>query len=267
MREKRWDFYKGMLMFSVVVGHTITALKAGASEPVWVLIFIRTFDMPMFAFVTGVFLRKSCNKHLFYENILNKVGTILLPIILWNWILNLLTGNFSLSIGQFWFLWSIFYVCCIVILIDVAKKRRLLQVVLFGIAIVIFHTLIIDRWNIGFILFPCVIGYYYKELTRRITLWHWNTKILRALIIIVFFSCQLFWTTEYNVWNAGCNVMAEGALPKITFRGLVGIMGCFSMKSIFDFIYDRLPKDRSFLLRGGNSEQLQWRFTSYNLCL
>lgn len=127
MRDKRWDFYKGLLIFSVVLGHTITALKAGASEPVWVLIFIRTFDMPMFAFVTGVFLRKSCNKRSFYENIINKVCTLLIPIILWNWILNLMLGDFCLNTGRFWFLWSIFYVCCIVILIDVTKNRSILK--------------------------------------------------------------------------------------------------------------------------------------------
>ena len=47
-------------MFSVVLGDTINALKAGASEPVWILFFIRTFDMSIFALVTDAFLRKSC---------------------------------------------------------------------------------------------------------------------------------------------------------------------------------------------------------------
>ena len=34
MKDERWDFYKGLLMFSVVLGHTVTALLAGGSDTV-----------------------------------------------------------------------------------------------------------------------------------------------------------------------------------------------------------------------------------------
>lgn len=251
MRDERWDFYKGILMFCIVTGHTITVLKAGVQDPVWLLIFIRTFDVPMFAFITGVFLKKSCNKHSWRENILNKIGSILVPIIIWNWIFNLLLGHPSISVKRFWFLWSIFFCCCIIILIDaIAKQRKVLRGTLFFSVVILSHTIIIDPWNIGFLFFPCVIGYYYDNILKKVKCYFNNTLILKILIILFFLCCQIFWSVEYNVWNAGCNILDTGAFFKIMFRGMIGVLGCFSMKFVFDFIFDRLPKI-NFLRQGG----------------
>ncbi len=198
-----------------------------------------------------MFLQKSCNKRPFAENLLNKVGTILFPIILWNWILNVATGSLSLSIDRLWFLWSIFFVCCIVILIDViAKKKKWLQTILFGSAVLVFHTVIIDSWNIGFLFFPCVVGYHYNAIQKILKGYISNIKLLQIGIVIVFFGCQLFWKVEYNVWNAGCDILIPNAWTKILFRSFSGIIGCLAMKTIFDFIYDKLPKS-SALIGGG----------------
>lgn len=63
-------------MIGVVLGHSITALKAGSNCDVRMHVFIRTYDMPFFAFISGVFLRKSCEKHNTFENVFNKVTSI-----------------------------------------------------------------------------------------------------------------------------------------------------------------------------------------------
>ena len=101
-------------------------------------------------------------------------------------------------------------------------------------------------------LFPCVTGYYYNAIAKMIRSHFSNIKALKVSIIIAFFVCQLFWTTEYNVWNAGCNVWEPGALPKILFRGGIGILGCLAMKIIFDFTYDKISK-KNALIRGGTT--------------
>lgn len=36
-RNAKWDFYRGLLIWGVVIGHTITALKSGDSSYVWLL--------------------------------------------------------------------------------------------------------------------------------------------------------------------------------------------------------------------------------------
>ena len=117
MREERWDFYKGFLIFSVIWGHCINALRAGEFYSVWIHIFLRSFDMPMFAFISGVFLRKSCQKRSCVENLLNKIGTILLPVVLWNIIYNLIGGKPGFYIGRGLFFLCKFFFCCVFFLI------------------------------------------------------------------------------------------------------------------------------------------------------
>lgn len=239
-REERWDFYKGLLMFSVILGHSITALKAGADVRVWLTLFIRTFDMPMFAFISGYFLRKSCNRHDVHINILNKIGSILFPVILWNWIFNFASGSIRFGIGRFWFLWSIFFISCIVICIDfVGKKLEILKLPLFAAAILIFHTMIIDPWNIGFLLFPCVVGYYYDSIIAFFGKVGGEKK-WKAGMAIVFIIGLLFWKVDYNVWHIGCSILKAGALRKIVFRGVIGITGCFTAKWVYDIVYDAI---------------------------
>ena len=58
-RNAKYDFYRGLLMLGVVWGHTITALRYGIGGSSGLLHFFRTYDMPMFAFISGYFLNKS----------------------------------------------------------------------------------------------------------------------------------------------------------------------------------------------------------------
>ncbi len=259
MREERWDFYKGFLIFSVIWGHCINALRAGEFYSVWIHIFLRSFDMPMFAFISGVFLRKSCQKRSCVENLLNKIGTILLPVVLWNIIYNLIGGKPGFYIGRFWFLWSIFFVSCVIILIDTFfKNYKLIQIIVFIITLVLFHTVINDSWNIGFLLFPCIIGYYYNSITDFIYTRFPNKLLyIRFFVIIAFCICQIFWISEYNVWNTGCNMFQFGTPIKtlliICYRGIIGILGCFAIKIILDLLVDLGRKSTKLQIytRGG----------------
>lgn len=252
-RVNRWDFYKGLLMLSVVWGHTITALKAGALDSMGILVFLRTFDMPMFAFITGYFLKKSCEKRSWHENIINKIGVILCPVIIWNLLYNVLVGSLSLNVGRFWFLWSIFFVSCIVIIIDSALKgHNYLKLISYALSVIVFHTAINDKWNIGFLLLPCIIGYYYSENIHKWSEIPGNKKhILNTVVIIVFIICQFFWKIQYNVWNTGCNIWVFGTplqtALRISFRGCIGIFGCFAMKQVFDWIYMVLSRRNKML--------------------
>ena len=210
-RDGRWDFYKGLLMFSVILGHTITALKNGIEMPTWITVFIRTFDMPAFAFISGFFIHKSCGKHNLAINLLNKVTSILFPVVLWNGLKNLYFGVPFFSTGGLWFLWSIFCVSCIIICIHFAgKKFPAVKLPLFALAIIAFHTVIQDPWNIGFLLFPGVIGYYYEYIQK----WFNHVKhkiILDISLLLAFIVCLVFWKAEYSVWTLGSNILADGA--------------------------------------------------------
>ena len=118
-RISKYDLYKGFLIFSVILGHTFTAIYVNS----YLHIFIRSFDMPFFALISGYFLQKSCQKRVWYKNFLKKLTQILVPIIVWSVIYNIATTLIGLKqslwdITHFWFLWSILAYSCLVIVID-----------------------------------------------------------------------------------------------------------------------------------------------------
>ena len=79
-RDNRIDFIKGMLMWCAVYGHTVDALIAGNHAPVWLHVFVRTFDLPFFMILSGYFLKKSLSKRSAWEVAVNRVSMIFLPI-------------------------------------------------------------------------------------------------------------------------------------------------------------------------------------------
>lgn len=59
-RNENVDFVKGLLIWGVIWGHTITALSAGKFDsPVWIHTFFRTYDLPLFMILSGYFFQQS----------------------------------------------------------------------------------------------------------------------------------------------------------------------------------------------------------------
>ncbi len=252
-RDYRWDFYKGILIFGVILGHTITAFKCGSTVSSWLAVFLRTYDMPMFAFVTGYFLYKSCKRRKAHLNILNKITSILFPIVLWNLIFNLASLNLSFSIGRFWFLWSIFYVSVIIIAVDsLFSFNKIIKFLVLCLIIIAFHTVIKDSHNIGFLFIPCIFGFYFYELKQLLHSKKINMFYLKVCFFLAFILLYCFWKVDYNVWNTGCNVFAFNTPVKTTlvilYRTVLGLVGCIVMKISFDLIFHLWTRSRHKLL-------------------
>ena len=233
-RESKWDFYRGMLIWGVVTGHMITALKCGLDNTIWIHSFLRTYDMPLFAFISGYFLKKTSDVHSFIYGFMRRIETILYPAVLWNLLINLLTQNMSLYL---WYLWSIFF--CNIIVFSIAKitNKTSIRTFLFVIAIVITHCGIGDRINLGFLLFPCVIGFYYESFERK----YFNSKIIKNIVLIgawVVFNCMLlFWKPEYSVWSVGTNALRDyHTFLLIVYRGLMGITGSIAIMFVYSIL-------------------------------
>ncbi len=265
IRDRRYDFYKGLLMIGVTYGHVLTTLQ-GASPVTFPLHqFVRTYDMPMFAFISGIFLNRSCQKHSAGVNLINKIGGILFPCLIWDVIFNFCTAHFDFSVGRFWYTYSIFYVMAIIILIDrLGRSNKYFKFLLFMISIAIFHTLIIDRYKIGFLLAPAIVGYYYEG--SRFQSFEKSdlrmSHIVKFLVLFIFVLLQCFWKLDYNVWNLGCDIFKDGCsyclanISGILFRFAIGILGCFVMKWFFDMIYDLISlKSYAF-----------WSFLKEHIC-
>ena len=239
MRNEKMDFYKGMLIIGVILGHTVTALKADAQINIWMCTFLRTFDMPMFAFITGLFLNQSMKKHTSLENLKSKSCHILWPVLLWTVLVNLLTHNLNL---YYWYLWSIF-VCCVLMILTGAicgNKHQLTPIILI-MCCVILHCGVGERLNVGFLFFPCMIGYYSDILK----IWEKKIgKIGKVLVIALFGILLYFWKSEYSVWNIGCNILRSSRqeVVLIIFRGCIGLVGSLSMMTLYSILYDVLKK-------------------------
>ena len=248
-RDNRFDFYKGVLIFGVTYGHVLTILQNGAGSAYAIHRFIRTYDMPMFSFISGFFLYTSLLRNTLKTNILNKIGGILLPSLLWEYVPCFLTGRFHIVPSGFWFTYSLFSCLLIVIVIESLLKHFLIKTILYGLVILIFHTIIIDRYKIGFLLCPCIVGYYYHLLLGRGYLQD-GTGYIKATVVLLFITSWCFWKADYNVWNAGCSILKQGEICnqmfKILFRFAIGILGTFSMLWFFDIIYSSLNVSNSF---------------------
>ncbi len=253
-RNKELDFIKGLLMISVLLGHFVTAYKAGeTTEPVWIVTFIRTFDMPLFMLLSGLFLRRTVDKYVWWKNIINKISSILIPIVLWQTIFfaiqkgfSATRGNFYFSINEYvryiigssWFLWSAL-ICTIVVIVvhQMVKKEKLRAMIL---AILCVGTLFIpnDKYNVAFMLPFFVLGYFFDLFYSKIK--NENLKAIKILSLVCFILLLCLWDGKYNVWNAGSYILEDTVftLYAVILRFTIGLVGCVVMTTIFQKLFE-----------------------------
>lgn len=81
-RDLSFDFIKGILIFLVVWGHTIafTLNEQAAYNPIFIWIY--SFHMPLFIFVSGYFAAHSMRMS-FKDCLISKAGRLLFPALQW----------------------------------------------------------------------------------------------------------------------------------------------------------------------------------------
>ena len=147
-RNKIIDFYKGILMFGVIWGHSITALKGGIeTPPIFIHVFLRTFDMPFFMILSGFFLKRSLLRDGYKKVFFNRVTMILFPIIIWN--IAVLNRYFT----SYYFLSAVFISSCICIAANyISDKIGKNQISIAIEIIAILSLYLIDLpWNLFYL--------------------------------------------------------------------------------------------------------------------
>ena len=229
-RNEVIDFYKGVLMWGLILGHTITALKGGLDVgPIFIHTFLRTYDMPFFMVLSGFFLSKSLSKYTVRNVLTNRVTMILFPILIWN----IITTN--LHFTSFYFLWAVFVssiICVLSFEIEriVNGKRWHVELSLEIICIIALHFIYIP-WNL-FYLFPFfVFGRYMKDVEFKIP------NFMIALIIFVIFLC--FWKGAYSPWVMGFDKWQSDThlLIIYLFRFLLGLLGTYIIANALNTLY------------------------------
>lgn len=62
VRVQKWDILKALLIFCVVLGHMVNSYVETEEEMRKVFLFIYTFHMPLFLFVSGLFAKRTVNE-------------------------------------------------------------------------------------------------------------------------------------------------------------------------------------------------------------
>lgn len=119
-----WDVVKGVTILLVILGHCLQYSAKGEGvflNPIFK--FIYGFHMPLFALISGYFFYNSVSRHPAKAIIKSRSRQCILPIAT----ITVLTQVAHLSfrpeivfhnfVTNLWFLWSVFYLSCLVLII------------------------------------------------------------------------------------------------------------------------------------------------------
>ncbi|MBH8553904.1 acyltransferase [Nostocaceae cyanobacterium CENA357] len=173
-RRLYWvDYAKGIGIFLVVVGHILRGLvNSSILQPTTLLNFVDSwiyaFHMPLFFFISGLFVQRSLSKPL-NSFMLDKLYTIAYPYFIWS----VLQGIFQavgsrytnkpsslsdiLKIGyepimQFWFLYTLF---AIFLVYGIFNKLKLSPVLFLAFSILLYSLHVLDvsfgPWGVSYL--------------------------------------------------------------------------------------------------------------------
>lgn len=232
-RNELFDFYKALLMFGVVWGHTITNFGGGgiSCNVTW---FLRLYDMPFFMLISGHFLRFSIQRYDYRHLLLSKITTILFPTILWSLIISRGT-----SILGFYFLYAIFFSSVIVVLIEEFAIKSTIKFLLYFFVISLLYMIDYKPFNLCY-LFPFFLFGFKTDV------WKGNYKLI-CFCLFVIGIC--FWKDSFVIWKADTNVLHGYTILGVNiYRLYIGIVGVVTMEMLFDMLYDYFKKRYPFQL-------------------
>lgn len=236
MRNGRLDFLKGLMIWSVVMGHTINAL---CHENNLLHITLRTFDLPMFMYISGFLLKGSLGRYEWKQLLMNKMTMLLIPALVWTGISMLLCDRCF-----YYFLWAVFFCCIIVASVYTCCCNRLWKwFVLIGVAVLL-HLVPVNVVNMSF-LFPFfLLGY----MSRKIVQVRWPWGITALMVFVVLLMCV--WSPQYSIWNSGGYVLGEPKymIPVVLLRLGIGVAGIYAVSFLMGNVHDGLKNTRGVRL-------------------
>lgn len=277
-RNDTIDILRGIAVLLMIFGH---AIQYGSGQ-LWInsegyfdnyiFKFIYGFHMPLFMLISGYLFFYSLKKNSFWENIKNKIITLLLPIFVWSVLYNVFIRiiwngqRIDVSfikqfiwyiISSFWFLWAVFF-CSIVVLLVNRFFADNIFVYLVGF---ILTFLLPDSYNSHmykymypfFVIGYLIHTYFDKKETVKLKKQYLLILILLYICIVALYEKDIYiQISKYCVWGSN----NPFRMVYITlFRLFVGLLGSFlclqvvytNCAKIHDYVRERL------ILLGKNS--------------
>ncbi|MGL5260195.1 MAG: acyltransferase family protein [Lachnospiraceae bacterium] len=207
-RSYKFDNFKAILIFLVVLGHLYENISFPTSQIQYLIIY--SFHMPAFAFISGVFFKKN-NK--------NKiVKTILLPYLIFQTIFLVLTAfyNSTFTIKDFtlqyttpfwvlWYLLALFIWNLFANILTFTKKTGILFVfasffiaLLIGYETTIGYYLTLSRVICFFPYF--LLGIYLKKYEKTFNITYKSNKVIKNITtILLLCSVMLMICFQNNI--------------------------------------------------------------------
>lgn len=240
-RNKFLDTIKGIAIILVVIGHCIqygsgeSFLKEEAFFDNFIFKFIYSFHMPLFMTISGYLFYFSLQKHTTKEIIINKIKTLIIPILSFSiimTIIELLIGNdvkfIKIFFNNLWFLWAIFYCSIIVLIINKLLKDNLLVYLL--VFIVLFfvpetHGIALYKFMYPFFVVGYLFNKYYKKEKNQIKI---NEKALIPILAIMFMFLLLNYNKEMYIYVTGYYILKDNIISQLLidiYRMCIGFVG------------------------------------------
>ena len=241
-RSEWVDYAKAIGILLVVYGHVARGLyNAGleVNNHLYALAdsFVYSFHMPLFFFLSGLFFLNSIQRRGGGKLILSKIDTVFYPYIVWSILQGSIevvmskytNGNVSLvevlsllwaPRAQFWFLYALFVIFCLVSLLYTISKNKDFSLAVLALSALayVYQSLLPDNLLIGFIsnnlvffMFGIVFSIYFNNRLL-------SGRLLLFLSALLFFSAQYFFhiVLALNYVDKGLASMLL-ALISITF--------------------------------------------------
>lgn len=244
-RLKWVDYAKAIGISLVVYGHVARGLVNAGIMPdspsyQYIDSVIYTFHMPLFFFLSGLFLKSSFESKGFGRALGSKVDAIIYPYILWS----LLQGgvevalssytNGNVSVGdvlslftspraQFWFLYALFLVFLTSLLVMHLAGTRALPV-LFIVSIVLYLSLLKFDFVVDFVL-ENLVFFLVGAVFQQTKLIRFNSTIILCVILLITMVGQ------YSFHSFGYTYLDRGVLLLI-----LSVVSILAVVSISDWL-------------------------------
>lgn len=257
------DYLKVFAILLVLMGHCIQ-FGNGADYYCFnnrIYIWIYSFHMPLFAIISGYFLHFSVSKKLLGESLRSKIMKILVPIISWQFVINLfwcarsvyaaIVGNmervtlknilgmlfapYRYLYANMWFLWAVLVCSCLIVGVKHWFHDSILA---YGILILMTWLIPVYEVQLMVWLLPFFIAGYFgggQKASRILNDW------ILLVSLAVHIGILLEWRSSIYIYNeVGATLYIFGEQCSIVqhiifnlIRILSGISGSYVVISVF----------------------------------
>lgn len=250
-RSKFIDCLRAIAIILVVIGH---AMQFGSGMHCYIysdffenIVFkiIYTFHMPLFMLVSGYLFRGSVMRNRLSYNVKSRFTTLLIPIMLWSIIpyaIRLMQGNdtgawlvvrayFTTCMGNFWFLWAVFYCSFIVIVVNRCFNDSIIVYMLTALVMLVtpdLNRLHLYKFMYGYF----IVGYMLRKgniLEKLRGIKKSAFEIITILAGIIYVSLLLLYSRDCYIYTSGYTLLCDNPFRQLgidVFRFVIGLVGC-----------------------------------------